>query len=224
MIVFLIILLVIILLILYAIYKVKKFLKENFNSSSLKTIIKETELEEETREKTLYGMESIYLPLILKDFKELNINELKSIVENNIISCFKCINERNVNSLKTNSEKVKAWLNQRIDSLKENDNYSDIKIHRTVLNKYEKNGTIASLVFQTSFEYKLNNKKKQSRIQTEFIYIIDSEKQNGKAIGLNCPNCGAPIKILGDKQCEFCGALVLDIVKRVWSLNNIKEI
>lgn len=222
--IFLIIILLIILFILYVIYKVKKFLRENFNSDSLKEIIKETELEEETRMKTLYGMESVYIPILEKDFKELNINELKSIAEENIINCFRCINKKSTKDFKSSSQKVITWVNEKISSLKENDTYSDVKIHKTVLNKYEKNNVIATIIFQTAFEYKINDKKKQARMQTEFIYIIDSDNIKSKAIGLNCPNCGAPIKSLGDKKCEFCGTGVIDIVKRVWTLNNMKEI
>ena len=67
-------------------------------------------------------------------------------------------------------------------------------------------------------------RKKQDRMQSEFIYIIDADQVQGKAIGLNCPNCGAPIKNLGNKHCEFCDTKVVDIVKRVWILNSIKEI
>lgn len=222
--IFLIIILLIILFILYIIYKVKKFLRENFNSDSLKNLIKETELEEETRMKTLYGMESVYIPILEKDFKELNINELKSIAEENIINCFRCINKKSTKDFKSSSQKVIAWVNEKISSLTENDTYSDVKIHKTVLNKYEKNNVIATIIFQTAFEYKINDKKKQARMQTEFIYIIDSDNIESKAIGLNCPNCGAPIKSLGDKKCEFCGTGVIDIVKRVWTLNNMKEI
>lgn len=224
MITFLIIVLILLLLILFVIYKIKMYIRDTFNVSSLRELIKKTELEEETREKTLYGMESVYLPILKKDFEDLNINELKSIIEENIINCFKCLGEKSIDNFNSNSQNVIAWLNEKINSLNENDHYSNIKIHKTVLNKYEKNSTIATIIFQTSFEYKLNGKKKQDRMQSEFIYIIDADQVQGKAIGLNCPNCGAPIKNLGNKHCEFCDTKVVDIVKRVWILNSIKEI
>ena len=40
---------------------------------------------------------------------------------------------------------------------------------------------------------------------------------------INCPNCGAPIKNLGDKICSYCGSGVIDILKRTWVLNKIRE-
>ena len=224
MIIFLLILLILISLILIGIIKIKLYLKNTFNVNSLKELISKTELEEETREKTLYGMESIYKPILEKDFNNLNINELKSIAEKSIIECYKFINERSTDKFNCESENVISWVNNKINSLNDNDTYSDIKIHRTVLNKYEKNNSVATITFQTSYEYKFNNKKIQSRMQTEFIYIIDADQVDGNVIGLNCPNCGAPIKNLGNKNCDFCGTGVVDIVKRTWFLNNMKEI
>ena len=56
------------------------------------------------------------------------------------------------------------------------------------------------------------------------IYIIDENKIDYHArVGLNCPNCGAPIKNLGLKTCDYCGSGVIDIVKKTWFLNNFRE-
>lgn len=224
MLIFLII--VAIILILYVSIKIRinRFLKENFNMGSIKELIKETNLEEETREKTLYGMENIYEPILAKDFKELNLSELKSSVEENIIACYNCLNNKSVKDNEFKSENITTWIKEKIESMNGTDQYSNVKIHRTVLNKYKKNSSIATLTFQTSYEYKFNGKLTQKRMQTEFVYIIDADKVDGNAIGLNCPNCGAPIKSLGNKSCSYCGAGVIDITKRVWILDNIKEI
>ena len=59
--------------------------------------------------------------------------------------------------------------------------------------------------------------------KVEFIYIIDEEriKPNQKLVGLNCPNCGSPIKTLGLKYCSYCGTGVKDIVKKSWICNDV---
>lgn len=220
--IFLLVVLSILIMIFTLIYKAKRFLKEGFNTTDIKEIIKQTELEEETRPKTLYGMENVYIPILSKDFKELNVNELKAYAEKNIIECLNAIKNKD-KTFDPKSEKVLTWVREKINSSK-GKMYENIKIHKTVLNRYEKLNGVATLTFQTALEYKINDKKVQSRIETQFIYIIDSDKTENNAIGLNCPNCGAPIKSLGEKQCVYCGAGVIDIVKRVWSLNNIKEI
>lgn len=54
------------------------------------------------------------------------------------------------------------------------------------------------------------------------IYVYDVSKSNSltiKALGLNCPNCGAPVTSLGDKKCEYCGTGIKDIVKKNWVIN-----
>ena len=66
----------------------------------------------------------------------------------------------------------------------------------------------------------------QPRYDMEWIYIQDAERYGqaaGGAVGVSCPNCGAPIKNLGAKFCEYCGSAVEVINSRVWSLEHIKE-
>ncbi|MCX7773779.1 MAG: zinc ribbon domain-containing protein, partial [Clostridia bacterium] len=82
---------------------------------------------------------------------------------------------------------------------------------------------------QSALEYVLSkNAKKtktQSRVETEFVFILeDKGLEAGNGAGLNCPNCGAPVRNLGFKTCEYCGTGLVEIAKKVWTLNNIKEL
>ena len=43
------------------------------------------------------------------------------------------------------------------------------------------------------------------------------------ALGITCPNCGAPITNLGAKFCEYCGAGVVELNVHAWSFENIEE-
>ena len=65
----------------------------------------------------------------------------------------------------------------------------------------------------------------KDRYKVDFVYIIDSNQvsDNEKVLGLNCPNCGAPITDIGVKTCKYCGSGALEIVNRVWSFNNIES-
>ena len=38
-----------------------------------------------------------------------------------------------------------------------------------------------------------------------YIQNVDMVANGSEGLGLNCPNCGAPIKSLGQKFCEYCG-------------------
>ena len=40
---------------------------------------------------------------------------------------------------------------------------------------------------------------------------------------MTCPNCGAPIRSLGSKVCEFCGTAVQEVNHYAWSFDKIYE-
>lgn len=206
--------------------KVRDFSAQFFGTSNIKSVIQKLEIEAEETPKSLTGMESLALPLLKEDFPELNINEMKAQCENKILECFKKVNEANTDE-HFETQKIENWAK---DKISKSTKYDSIKIHRTILNKYQKIDNIATLSFRTALQYiysdnTVKNKKIQTRFETEFIYIIDSSKlsETQKGLSLNCPNCGAPIKNLKEKYCVYCNCGIIDIVKKVWTFNNIKE-
>lgn len=209
--------------------KLREFSKTAFGTEDIIKGIKNQELETISETKTLTGMEKLDLPRLMNDFKNLNINELKRESEKKIVKCLDAIETKEIKNIK--EEILKVWINSRLEDLKDNNvSYDEIKFHNTILNRYEKNDAIATIKIHSALEYiySKNNKspqKVQTRFELEYIYIIDEDKISSqvKGIGLNCPNCGAPIKNLGSKSCSYCGSGIIDIVKRTWILNNIKE-
>lgn len=222
---FLIGVLILITFIVFSYLYLKKKLEKYFGSS-IKDIIENAKLEDEQLPKSLSSMDSIYLEQIKKDFPNININELKRLSEKEILNIFESI-ERQDNSLVKG--KMRSLVNSKIeDNKNRNVSYDNIKFHNTVVSKYENKNGVATITISSSFEYifKNNNKEKkiQDRAKTEFIYIIDSSEveDSKKILGLNCPNCGAPITSLGNKTCKYCKTSIIDIVKRVWSINDVK--
>lgn len=228
LIIFIILFLFIILLYFKVRNKIREFSKLAFGTENLFKGIKKEQLEARETPKSLFGMEKLDLPRLNKDFKELNINELKRDAERTILNCLDAIETKNLKKIK--EENLKVFINSKLEDLKDDVvSYDNIKIHKTILNRYEKNEGIATIRIHSAIEYiySINKKsphKVQTRFELEYIYIIDENKiSNVKGIGLNCPNCGAPINSLGDKYCTYCNSGVVDIVKRTWILNNIKE-
>ena len=69
--------------------------------------------------------------------------------------------------------------------------------------------------------------KEQSRYALELIYIQNRdlvENEAEKALGMNCPNCGAPLSSLGAKVCEYCGSPVLELNIHAWTFSKIYSI
>lgn len=209
--------------------KARSFLKDIFNTTSFKEALEKSDIEASEVPKSVSSMDNLYLSRLKNDFPDLNVNELKSNCERVIIDTLNAIENKDKECM-LSSEKINSYIKTKIDDLKDNNViYDHIKIHKTVICKYERNDSIATLELASSLEYfyKKNNevgKKVQTRFKCEYIYIIDSEKVgNVKALGLNCPNCGAPIKTLGHKYCEYCSTGIIDIVKKNWIINNIRE-
>lgn len=199
-----------------------------FGNISIKDIMNTAnELEEDTP-KSVGSMDSIYLSNLQKDFPTLNINEMKKIAEKDLYTYFQAIEEKNKNLII--SDTVRKKVETKIKELKEDFlSYSKFKIHRIVLNKYENKNSIATITIAISLEYQLKKKesisKVQDRYRLEYIYIVDSSKVSNKkkVLGINCPNCGSPITALGAKKCSYCNSSIVDIVKRVWTLNSIEK-
>lgn len=209
-------------------YKFRKIAKHYLGTTDIKKVLEKAELENENTPKSLGSMDSIYLENLKHDFKDININELKRLAESVILEIFNCLQTKDLSKLSTKNEKIIAYVKNKLNDFQDTD-ISNMKIHQTVLNKYEKEKGIATIYLATSFEYfKKENgikKKVQKRIKTEYIYVIDSNQVKGslKALGLNCPNCGAPIKSLAKKVCSYCQTGIVDLVKKSFVLNDIYE-
>lgn len=224
-------LVIIALLILYLKGVLAAFLEKYFGTRDLKEAIEKSEIEAENTPKSLSSMETLAMSSIKRDFPDLNINEIKSMAENTITNYLRAIDKKDIEDLKNYNDNIKNMVLAKIEDLGDNKiKYDDIKFHKTVVNRYEKSKSIASLFMASAVEYyrKENDgikKKIQDRFIVEILYVIDPTEVDldKKLLGLNCPNCGAPITTLGEKYCRYCNTGIKDLVKRSWVVNNIKE-
>jgi len=231
LIVILVLLVLIAIFILFIKTSLSRFLREYFGTSSLKEAIEKSEIESQETPKSVASMESVSLASIRKDFPDLNINEIKTMAENSILDYFKAIQKKDLKVVENYNNTIKSMVEVVINNMKDKEAvYSNIKFHKTVINRYEKSDDIATIRLESSLEYyyKENNKinkKVQDRFKVEMIYVIDASKvdKDKKLLGLNCPNCGAPITSLGIKKCKYCDTVIKDIINRTWVVNNIKS-
>ena len=234
--------LVVVLIVYFAI--VRLFNRAGFRGLNLFKIKKEIEDNQSNEPRQLGGMTSIYMPMILKDFKTFNIDEIYLLTEKSLRSIFKAIETKNMSMLSGKdfnmiNKKMKLQLEDLIDS----DiiyKYDDINFHKHVIRNYENKGGVAKLVIATSLEYYFSKKKngeeltkkkvkEQVSYETTFVYIAD-ETAYGKDIdvyGLNCPNCGAVVRALNMKECSYChtglNIQVIELLK-CWKLIDYKKI
>lgn len=234
-IVLLALILIVSIFILVAYFKVKRkvqgYSQTLFGTTSLQEIMRQAKINDEIEPKSLASLENMVLPTFFEDFPNVEINEFKKMAENSIITFLQNIENKKNDELKNSSDKVKNIIESKIEDTKNDTiSYDSIKFHKTVLNSYKKTTGVCRVEFQTALEYSFrkNNelaKKIQDRFRTEYIYIIDENNcsNNLAGVALNCPNCGAPIKNLGQKSCNYCGTGVIDLVKKTWILNDIQQ-
>ena len=207
-------------------FKIRNILDSaGFRGMNLKEVIDEARLQDQENPKSLSSMDSIYLEQIKKDFKDININELKRNAEKAILDLFNSVEKKDTSNLKG---KIKSISLDMINDYSGKDvKFNDIRFHKTVVSNYKKDKGVATIDFGCSFQYYLdvdgNNKKVQDRARVEFIYVFDLSKVDKyvDVIGIHCPNCGSPITNLGEKKCSYCGGAVYEIIGRVFTCNDI---
>ena len=225
------IVLIILLLIIFLVIRVKlkRFLKENFDSNTIREAYRKTELQVEQTPKSFSSMEDVYLKQMKRDFPEVNLSELKSMSEACILDLFHSVEKKDTSKLNKYSSKIISYAEKMIEDSKGNEvSYDNIKFHKTALTNYKRDNTGGTVTITSSLEYnyKIGNKlpkKTQDRIRVESVYVLDKEKYGDKAksVGVNCPNCGAVVKSLGEKKCDHCGTTLGILVSNAWIVDNI---
>ena len=160
-----------------------------------------TEEEIAATPRSLSGMDSLLLPKIARDFPEFSWNEWRVRIED---------------AVRAESEGKSAD--------------GTAKLYKTVIARYHKNEGTCSILAETNASYLPVDEsgnamplRKQSVFETELIYVQDADKVQGKAFGVNCVNCGAPVKMLGQKSCPYCGTGLEPINLRVWTIASVRE-
>ncbi len=195
--------------------------------------------EDSTRARSISGMTSLLLPNIRKDFPDFNEQELYNKAENALRKVFSAIENKDVEELSS-----LPFLQSNVKTIVEDyqtsnisERYDDIHFHKFAIFQYEKKNGMATITISIALEYyyqkKKNEKilvdftkyKKQTRYQCKFIYVYDVSKvdASAKVLAINCPNCGAAIKALGHKFCDYCGTAVQEVNLKSWECSSYAE-
>ncbi len=225
--------------------KLRDFSREAFGTSSLQEGLQNQREILAEMPRSVSSMTKIYLPQIQRDFPEFNLQEYTQKAENLLEHYLMAVADKKPLADRDCSDDLKNQVKNIINDLKSrrvSQHFSQIVIHNTQISKYNKNAATVEIVFQSAVEYigysedengKLISGDKSLKTQTVYeiclVYVQDIDKLedysgNGVAgMGINCPNCGAPIKNLGSKFCEYCGTGIKEINIYSWNFNRINE-
>ena len=190
--------------------------------------------------KSVSAMTRLMEPQIMRDFPEFSWEEFKHKAENMLTSALLAISANNPERLTDASEDIKKQVANIIEDNRANnvgETYSDIEIHQTEIANYQKQNGKCVITIQSAvgyLYYKMQdgevisgdrNRKTQTKYNIELVYVQNVEESKlDNAMGTTCPQCGAPVKTLGAKYCEYCGSGVIPLNIRVWSLHKFYEV
>ena len=95
-----------------------------------------------------------------------------------------------------------------------------IEVYNAALSDYDR-GRDRILVFQAAAEY-LDSRDalRPVRLTLKYIAAYDGNV-DGEVRGFNCPNCGAPLPIVGSKICHYCGTGIKSSAGLGWILTDV---
>lgn len=228
---------------LYVKYRLQRFSREAFGTPDLAKAVRDIENASESA-RSVHGMTDIYLPLIQKDFPDFDYDVFKGRVEGVLKSYFAAITGRNDRLLSPDcSESMRHTVIGLIHELEAKDyihEHGEVTIHQAEIARYIKQGGTVTVLFSVSvgmYDYVTDaagkvvigskDKKQQKLYDVGLVYAQDPQKMSVSgmttALGVNCPNCGAPVTNLGQKFCEYCGTGIREINVRSWSFEYIRE-
>lgn len=228
----------------YGIFRLKRaarnFSRQAFGTDSLKEGFAKVEEEYSSTPKSVSAMTNLCLPKIKREFPEFQYDEMKVRAENVLTSYLMAVSAGNAGLLKEGSRELKDKLEMHISMLKgrgEKETFENIKLHRTEIADYKKRNGRCIITFQISLQYKHTVRREggevisgspdmltQSRYNVELVYIQDRElveDERDLSLGINCPNCGAPVSGLGNKVCEYCGTPIVELNIYAWTFHNV---
>ena len=199
-----------------------------------------SEKEAYSKPKSLAGLTTILLPRIQREIPDFNVQLLYSKVESGIKKILTYKTDEDLVGVEKDQELiyVRNGLKAEINNMKSNNQFEhfyDIQINQTVIKEYKRVNGAATIVLESSVQYKYETNKKgkkvytdvnkQTRYLTEFVYVYDENEFDSGVynFAVNCPNCGAPVKHLGGNSCDYCGTYVEPINLKNWFISSCKE-
>ena len=195
--------------------------------------------------KSVSGVTSMMLPAIMRDFPEFNYEEMKEKAKNVLLTFLQAIDERRSSILSEGTSELRRTLSDRIDKNsmnRQHEHYKSVKIHRMEIARYDKRAGRCTIRFQAavqSYHYitdeedeskiKKGSKDRfeQSKYEVDMIYIQDRdlvENSDVDGVSLTCPQCGAPITMLGARKCVYCDTPLIAFNIKAWEFSRCEQV
>lgn len=185
--------------------------------SYILSALKSTEAVERPKIRSLSSAGDLFLDRIKRDFPEYNPAMVLNRVKKDARIYLQSAKEGHT----LFREGVSDFFRERLAYSLPTDVKGGIEVYNAALSDYDDRGRDRILVFQAAAEY-LDSRDalRPVRLTLKYIAAYDGNV-DGEVRGFNCPNCGAPLPIVGSKICHYCGTGIKSSAGLGWILTDV---
>ena len=188
-------------------------------ASVLSGVIKKADLEAQTTPKSLSSAEPLLLDRIRRDFPEYN----PELIRQRVVKDAKTFYESAQAGRCLYGDGISDQLRERLTSFLPPDVNRDIRVHKAALAAYDDASQDRVLTFQAAASFKDSaGVTRQRRLILKYLAAWSTDTVTGVKKA-NCPNCGAPVPIVGSKVCQYCGTALKVWAGTGWLLTDLRE-
>ena len=188
-------------------------------ASVLSGIIKKADFEAETTPKSLSSAEPLLLDRIKRDFPEYN----PELIRQRVMKDTRMFYESAQAGKCLYSDGISDQLKERLPSFLPPDVAGDIRVHKVALAAYDDASEDRVLTFQAAAAFRDGaGVTRQRRLILKYLAAWSTDTMTGVKRS-NCPNCGAPVPIVGSKVCRYCGSALKVWAGTGWLLTDLRE-
>ena len=188
-------------------------------ASALAGAIKKADFETETTPKSLSSAEPLLLDRIKRDFPEYN----PELIRQRVMKDTRMFYESAQAGKCLYADGISDQLKERLPSFLPPDVAGDIRVHKAVLAAYDDVSQDRVLTFQAAAAFKDGaGATRQRRLILKYLAAWSTDTLTGVKRA-NCPNCGAPVPIVGSKVCQYCGSALKVWAGTGWLLTDLRE-
>ena len=185
--------------------------------SYILSALKSTGAVERPKIRSLSSAGDLFLDRIKRDFPEYNPAMVLNRVKKDALIYLQSAKEGHT----LFREGVSDSFRERLAYSLPPDVKGGIEVYNAALSDYDDRGRDRILVFQAAAEY-LDSRDalRPVRLTLKYIAAYDGNV-DGEVRGFNCPNCGAPLPIVGSKICHYCGTGIKSSAGLGWILTDV---
>ena len=218
----------------------RRYLNKNLGETA--KMISQGIKEETTLPKPITDLTAAYKPQIDRDFPGYGYQRMEAMTKQGLLNTLNAIEAEDASNI-PDASPVLAGLVEGIIGDNRSKNikvfYDNVKIHKTAISRYKSTKEYADAVFEISCQYnhyctdeagKIKEGSKTEltqaayRVKLSYNQNVYDEKGLNSSYTRNCPNCGAPVSVIGgNSYCEYCGSGVKMIEERVWQINSVEQ-